>query len=615
MIKRNISLTIRKSISIRDSFKISEILSGNDPIKCILSGQVMVRAWAESLPQATRLMYVQSFMHVFVHSYWKLVHNATGLQPKLPNNRPSIPTLTLDESVQAVAVAMATACSKIDIIDASFYIGNAYTSMLPESTRTLQGIFYTPPSLTRRLIDLASKAGVDWSTAKVVDPACGGGAFLAPVCLKIVDSLKSRSADEIIIHIREHLIGFEIDPFAAWLTQVFVEVAIRDIQNRASQRIGSIVKVCDSLKQVTDFKNQFDLVIGNPPYGKVKLEKQSRIAYSESLYGHANYYGLFTHLATELITRRGVIAWLTPTSYLSGEYFKKLRALLGRKVTLIETDFVSHRKGVFENVLQEIVLATYRAPSANLPICVNQVTPAGGQHLDIVPIGKFSIHRINSAPWLLPRTIEQATFVKAMGEMKATIKDWGYHVSTGPLVWNRHKNQLSDAVSAKNDSYPIIWSESITFKGEFKLKAEKKNHKSFFTPRRKDDWLISASQCILLQRTTAKEQDKRLIAAVLPKQTLKKYGGVVVENHLNMIYPFSDSPAVDMELLSRFLNSKAANSAFKSMSGSVAISAYEIESFPLPAADRLNELRVLINQGVGDIEFEEACLRIYLNFK
>ena len=47
-----------------------------------------------------------------------------------------------------------------------------------------------PPALCERLLELATEAGADWSTARVLDPACGGGAFLSPVARRMVASME-----------------------------------------------------------------------------------------------------------------------------------------------------------------------------------------------------------------------------------------------------------------------------------------------------------------------------------------------------------------------------------------------------------------------------------------
>jgi adenine-specific DNA-methyltransferase len=75
-----------------------------------------------------------------------------------------------------------------------------------------------------------------------------------------------------------------------------------------------------------------------------------------------------------------------------------------------------------------------------------------------------------------------------------------------------------------------------------------------------------------------------LIAAEMPNSFLAKYSAVTVENHLNMLIPTAAKPVIRPALLSAFLNSPAVDRAFRCLSGSVAVSAYELESLPLPSA-------------------------------
>ena len=75
-------------------------------------------------------------------------------------------------------------------------------------------------------------------------------------------------------------------------------------------------------------------------------------------------------------------------------------------------------------------------------------------------------------------------------------------------------------------SFPVIWAESVTSDGRFVWRSEKRNHAPWFAARRpKDDWLIVTQPCVLLQRTTAKEQPRRLIAAELPASFIRKHKG------------------------------------------------------------------------------------------
>ena len=147
-------------------------------------------------------------------------------------------------------------------------------------------------------------------------------------------------------------------------------------------------------------------------------------------------------------------------------------------------------------------------------------------------------------------------------------------------------------------AYPVIWAESVTSDGRFEWRSEKRNHAPWFAARRpKDDWLIVTRPCVLLQRTTAKEQPRRLIAAELPESFIRRYKGVIVENHLNMVRAIAPEPAVPAAVIAALLNSAAVDAAFRCINGSVAVSAFELEELPLPAPAVLAKVAKLIAAG------------------
>jgi adenine-specific DNA-methyltransferase len=113
---------------------------------------------------------------------------------------------------------------------------------------------------------------------------------------------------------------------------------------------------------------------------------------------------------------------------------------------------------------------------------------------------------------------------------------------------------------------------------------------------------------VLLQRTTAKEQSRRLIAASLPAAFIREHGAVVIENHLNMIRPINGTPLVPAGLLAAVLNTASVDRAFRCISGSVAVSAYELENLPLPPPA---ELKLLVGRAIQPKAVEEACLQLY----
>jgi adenine-specific DNA-methyltransferase len=78
-----------------------------------------------------------------------------------------------------------------------------------------------------------------------------------------------------------------------------------------------------------------------------------------------------------------------------------------------------------------------------------------------------------------------------------------------------------------------------------------------------------------------------------------------------MIYTVVKKPAVSIDVLAAFLNSETTDRVFRCLSGSVAVSAYEIESLPLPSKEKLTKLKRLVSQRASKENIEEECKRLY----
>ena len=296
---------------------------------------------------------------------------------------------------------------------AGFLTGQLYTALLPDAVRKELGAFYTPPAIVDRLLELVTESGFSWRRGTIMDPACGGAAFLASVAPKIAENSEAGPPLAVLEDVEARLLGIEIDAFAAWMSMVLLDLALSDLTLAAKRPLRPLVVSRDALTLTPGELGQFDLVIGNPPYGKVKLTDAQRQRYRESLFGHANLYGLFTELAVRLAKPGGLIAYVTPTSFLGGEYFKRLRKLLAQLAPLQRLDFIQDREGVFDGVLQETMLAVFsrqavpKTPAVQVsilhpgdsvrPLLVDSI----GKVRDISPTGK---------PWLFPRSRAKHTF-------------------------------------------------------------------------------------------------------------------------------------------------------------------------------------------------------------
>lgn len=582
--------------------------SSTDPLEILRTGKLLAARYASHLGPRRRTAFAAALATVTVEVYWRAIQDHG--RRAWPARSPWIEVDRGALSAQAtwLATTLGRAAASVDVVTAGYFIGTTYAAALPSETRARRGVYYTPPALVTRLLDQVTAAGIDWTRCRVLDPACGGGAFLAPVAQRLVKCLSHLEPRQLLQVIADRVRGFEIDPVSGWISQVFLEAVVMPACSAAGRRLPPVVEIGDSLAR-SDSGPVYDLVVGNPPYGRVTLPTELRSRYAASLYGHANLYGLFTDLALRWVRPGGIVAFVTPTSFLAGEYFKNLRRLLGREAPPVAVDFIDQRKGVFDGVLQEAALATYRRGGRPRSTTVHRVTPLDESTMRVEPVGEFALPKAPDEPWLIPRDLPQAALMGRLRGMTHRLRDWGFAVSTGPLVWNRHRGQLCR--KGNGGCLPVVWAEAVSSDGRFALRATKPKRQPFFKPRPSDAWLVTRHGCVLVQRTTAKEQSRRLIAAVLPGDLVEAHGGVVVENHVNMLRPKGAGSCIPLAALAAFLNSAVADQVFRCLSGTVAVSAYELEAMPLPPPEALSRLSEAVAAGAPRSDLDAIAASLY----
>jgi adenine-specific DNA-methyltransferase len=563
--------------------------------------RVVARAWAETVVEEQRTDLAALFAREAIEFFGSQA--VAGLYVSKPF---VVPTGELDDTALQLARSMGRMAALLPILEGCHALTSLYTALLPSRERSAMGAFYTPPALTQRLLDLAEEGGLDWTTARVLDPASGGGAFLLEAAARMRAHLKDSDPAFILAQLGHRLSGLELDPHAAGLSQTALEIMLSDLGRASGREVPVFVKTCDTLEEPP--RPIYDLVVGNPPYGRVQLTPAQRQRYSRSLFGHANLYGVFTDVALRWTRPGGIVAYLTPTSVLGGQYYTALRRLLAEEAPPVAIDFVHARKGVFEDVLQETLLALYRRGGERGRFQVHYLNVESELRVRLTKNGTVGLPKDTGAPWIAPRDPRHVRLIEAAEAMPTRLADWGYEVSTGPLIWNRFKSQMR--ARGGRGHFPLIWAEAVTPDGCFIFRADKRNHSPYFKTESGDDWLIVNKSCVLVQRTTAKEQLRRLIAAELPATFIETHGGVVVENHLNMVRPIG-MPKVSSAAVAAVLNSDTVDQMFRCISGSVAVSAFELEAIPLPTADAMAQIERLVTSGAKRTAIEQALLGLY----
>lgn len=589
-----------------------------DPAKPLKPGEAVVREkprWLadhEALREAAgrwetstdREAVAQAVTGLLVRAYWNMQTDGRGRALPAWASEAGSASLELRARVQRSAEAL-RGCS---VLEAAYSVGLLYTDLLPAETRAARGAYYTPPSVAERLLDLAAGEGIDWSTATVLDPSCGGGAFLVPVAARMLahHRIQALSPADRLAHVESHLAGIEIDGFAAWMTRAFLDLLAYPVSREAGRFLHVEIETADALEVVAHDTRQFDLIVGNPPYGRVTLSPRQRALFERSLYGHANLYGVFLDAALRWRKPRGLVAFLTPTSFLGGQYYSRLRALLLDEAPPLVIDVVSDRTGVFPSVQQETCLTVFGSDPSQTTT-VHLVEPKNGG-LEVARAGSFPLAKgLRGSPWFLPRSQAQARLVGHASRMPVRLETLGYRVSTGPLVWNRVKRRLRSR--PEPGAYPLIWAEAVkpnAFCFDYKNRAAR----CFVAVAPGQEHLLTNQPCVLVQRTTAKEQRRRLIACAVPESFLAEWGAIVVENHVNVLWT-TTLGHISPVALAAVLNTAVVDEVFRCLSGSVAVSATELHALPLPEPSVFALIEELCRQPGSEAAIEDLVARAY----
>ncbi|WP_457557858.1 HsdM family class I SAM-dependent methyltransferase [Candidatus Harpocratesius sp.] len=233
-----------------------------------------------------------------------------------------------------------------------------YQELIFNSTRHIQGEFYTDEVLCEQMVESSYQMGM-----KVLDPTCGSGTFLLIIARKI---LKSSVSFEEKVHFLSNLYGIDQNPLAYLMTRVnlmllassyriyqdifnifykdSLEINLRDLnkpQSAISQRSSK-----SSIKQPKREQNSFDLwdlIIGNPPWlvlnGIPSKEKQLQI---KRLGNDLNIllggrFATSTEITTifwqkmvnEFLKPGGIIHFVVPASLATGSQHARFRQFLG----------------------------------------------------------------------------------------------------------------------------------------------------------------------------------------------------------------------------------------------------------------------------------------------
>ncbi|SFW71085.1 N-6 DNA Methylase [Luteibacter sp. UNCMF366Tsu5.1] len=475
-------------------------------------------------------------------------------------------------------------------LDATYWLSSSYALLTTQGYQKELAMFFTPTSLTDGLLNDLTEQGVDFGRQSFMDPACGGAAFLAPIALRMRAALKKRGRTPLqsLRHIERHLSGTDLDATLCELSKLFLCMALHDDIQKTGYSPAFRVRQTDSLHGLRTCFGKIDVVVCNPPYRKMKAAELDplRETYADVIEGQPNLYCLFIALCLRLLRAEGHAALVTPTSFLSGQYFTSLRKFLISNSVIEHIGVVSDRQGIFIDVEQETAMTVLRRRSEKGRSQTSvSVVSSSGQYRNV---GKCSLPS-DGAVWPVPRATTDVPLLKAASATAFRLSDYGYKVRIGAYVWNRDKRpkfetQQDVRKARAHTAMPLLWSRDIVPGRAVQLdsvSARDGEHR-FVDMGDKMHSSVVSSPCVVIQRVTSNDQPRRLVAAAVSPDVYRKHGGFIGENHVVIVEVTGDKPHLSPTKLASLLSTYVVDRNFRCISGATNVSAFELNQLALP---------------------------------
>ena len=220
---------------------------------------------------------------------------------------------------------------------------------------------------------------------KIVDPACGSGAFLITAFEyllnynnylndKIFDltGTKDLFSDTTREILQNNIFGVDLNKESVEITKLSLWLKTAD-KNKTLATLENNIKCGNSLIDDVEiagelafdwekefpqvFKNGgFDVVVGNPPYVDIKSLNPIEVKYYFKRFltteNRVNLYSIFIEKGIEILSKNGILSFINPNSMLVNDSYTKLRNLIFSKITHI----VKLPDNIFEEAKVETII-------------------------------------------------------------------------------------------------------------------------------------------------------------------------------------------------------------------------------------------------------------------
>lgn len=242
---------------------------------------------------------------------------------------------------------------------------------------------------------------------KIVDPACGSGAFLNEALdfliqeHKLIDELQAKLfGDSLVLSdiensiLENNLYGVDINEESVHIAKL--SLWLRTAQpNRKLNDLNHNIKCGNSLiadpevagAKAFDWEKEFpqvfanggfDVVIGNPPYllCQPSNTEEKLLTYYKSFEVSSykiDLFHLFFEKSVNILNRKGKLGFITPNTYLTNKYIQPLRNFILKNVDI--DSLTMHQRNVFSDAsvdVSTIILSKPKKQNNEIQILQNQ---------------------------------------------------------------------------------------------------------------------------------------------------------------------------------------------------------------------------------------------------
>jgi len=249
-----------------------------------------------------------------------------------------------------------------DILNHGDILGYIYESIQPNDFQKKNGQYFTPINIITNLLKEILPERKEIVSYKILDPASGSGQFLIQIYKHLFATYQNLGYDKNKIPkmiLTKNLFGNDIDEIANLIAQKNLSM-ISDIPVEKIKLFNTNFLYKDELnlggKERLD-KN-YNLIIGNPPWGSKLTEEEKRYFYKGYHVAKSgiNTFSLFIERATDFLSSQGKIAFIIPDSLLNIKAHSNTREFILQNFRINSIDILGDQfKKVFAPAISIIM--------------------------------------------------------------------------------------------------------------------------------------------------------------------------------------------------------------------------------------------------------------------